>query len=74
MCEQIWVVEVPKISKQESVEAVKVLFQDCNSQRMCEIIGVIEVPKILSQDRVDAVEIVLQERISEKDVCVNWGC
>ena len=55
MCEQIGVVEVPKISNQESVEAVKVLFQDYNSQRMCENIGVIEVPKILSQESVNAV-------------------
>ena len=48
MCEQI--VEVPKISIQESVEAVKIVPQERISERMCEQIGIIEVLKISSQE------------------------
>ena len=55
LCEQMCVIEVPLISSQESVEAVKcVLFQERISQRMCEQIGV-EV-KSRSQESVEAVK------------------
>ena len=44
------VCQVPKVSRQESVEAVKIVPQERTSERMCEQIGVDEVHPI-SQDR-----------------------
>ena len=52
MCEQI--VEVPKISIQESVEAVKIVPQERISEGTCEQIGIIEV-RNSGQESVEAV-------------------
>ena len=60
MSEQIGVVEVPKISSQESVEAVNIVPQERISERMCEKNGVVEVLKISSQESVEGVKCVLQ--------------
>ena len=57
---------MPKISVQESVEAIKFVPQKRISEWLCEQMWVIEVPKISSQEIVEAVENVLQERIPER--------
>ena len=57
MCEQIGVVEVPKISNQESVEAVKIVPQERIPEMMCEQIGIIEVPNLSRQESVEAIKI-----------------
>ena len=49
MCDQICVIEVPKISSQERVEAV--IF--CFSSGADFLNGVIEVPKISSEESVE---------------------
>ena len=49
---------MPKISVQESVEAVKIVLQERISERMCDEIGVIEVPKISSQESVETFKVV----------------
>ena len=46
MCEQLEVIEVPKNSRQESVEIVKNIAQEQMFEPTREQIGVIEVPKI----------------------------
>ena len=62
-------IEMPKISIEESVEAVEHVLQDRISERICEQIGVGQVPKISSQDSVEAVIFcVSRERICE------WMC
>ena len=72
MCEQIGVVEVPKISSRECVEAVKLFLQERISERMSEQIGVVEVPKISSREGVEAVKTVLSRANFRKDVQTNW--
>ena len=63
MCDQICVIEVPKISGQESVEAFKTFPSRPNFRKdvwtgrgfWSEQIGFVEVPKISSQESVKAV-------------------
>ena len=49
--------KMPKISIQESVEAVENILQERIPERMCEQTGVIEVLQIPSQDSVEQVKI-----------------
>ena len=63
ICGQIGVIEVPKISYQESV-VVTIVFQEQSSERMGELREVTEVPKISHQESVEAVKLVHQERFS----------
>ena len=49
--ERIGVIELPKISYQESVEVVKIIPQERNSERMYERSEVGDVPKISEQER-----------------------
>ena len=69
MCDQICVLEVPKISTQERFEAVKKFsLRSKFSETMCEQIGVVEVPKISSREGVEAVKTVLSRANFRKDV------
>ena len=85
MGEQIGVVEVSKISGQESAEIVKIISQKQMSERTREQIGVIEAPETASKDRrlqrtaehafvdrVETVKIALQLRILQR-VCEPLG-
>ena len=57
-------INMPKISVQESVEAVENVLQERIPERMCEQIRMIDVPKVSSQESVEAVKkIVLREQI-----------
>ena len=60
MCVYIGVIDVPKISSQESVETFNIVPQERISERMCEKNGVVEVLKIASQESVEGVKCVLQ--------------
>ena len=64
MCEQVRMIDVPKVSSQEGVEAVKKLsFGSKFSERMCEQMEFVQVPRISSQEQIlqRAVEQVLEE-------------
>ena len=50
-------IKMPKISSQDSVEAVKIVLQERISERMCDQIGVVEVPDLSRQESVEAIKI-----------------
>ena len=68
MCEQIGVIEVPKIQPGECRGSQKFVPQERISEWMCEQIGVIEVPKISGQESVKAVRKCPSEANSREDV------
>ena len=68
MCEQIGVVEVPKIASGEGVEAVKLFLQERISERMSEQMEFVQVPRISSRECVEAVKTVLSRANFRKDV------
>ena len=64
---------MPRISSQESVEAVKNCRSGTNLTGCVKRTGVCQVPKISSQESVDGVKCVFQARISQRmcrQICV----
>ena len=63
---------MPKISGQESVEAVKNCFRNEFLKGCGNRLGLLKCPRSLARTVVEALEIVLQERISER-MCEHIG-